>query len=202
MLVLLLVSVLFPTVFACPTQCVCYAKQKLINCAKAGLSSVPKDLPRGYKRLNLAYNQIQLLTRNDMKHIRNLTIVDLRGNPLNCSLFTNVKNTLSDCPKQTTTTQTTTTSISRSPDAWNTTTTFFSRSTQSGIALKSNSKPIWFYGLVGVGVLVTLGVIMFVFCFLRRRRERVIAAVALPLQTFGEGSSDEEEILMFKSKQL
>ena len=88
--------------------------------------------------------------------------------------------------------QTTTTFINRSPDAWNTTTTFFSRSTQSGIALKSNGTPIWFYGLVGVGVLVTLGVIMFVFCLLRRRRERVIPAVALPLQTFGEGSSDEE----------
>ena len=197
MLVLLLVSFLFPTVFACPTQCVCYAKQKLVNCAKAGLSSVPKDLPRGYNRLNLAYNRIKWLTENDMKRFRNLTTVDLRGNPLNCSLLGNVENTLSDCRKQTTRQ---TTSTNRSPDAWNT--TFSPRSTRSGIALKTKRTPKWMYGAVGVGVLVTLGVIIFVFRLLRRRRERVIAAVALPLQTFGEGSSDEEETVMFKSKQL
>ena len=50
-------------------------------------------------------------------------------------------------------------------------------------------------GLFGAGVLVTLDRIMYNFCILRRRRESVIDSAGLPLQTFGENSSDEDEII-------
>ena len=62
---------------------------------------------------------------------------------------------------------------------------------------KKNRNPKWLYDVAGTGSIDFLCRIVVVFCFIRRRRERVIASVALPLQTFnGKDSSDEEEIIM------
>ena len=80
-------------------------------------------------------------------------------------------------------------------------TEFHSSMSRDGGKNRQNVKAL--YGVVGAGAIVLCGIII-IFCFIRRRRERVIATLALPLQTRNkvDESSDEEEIIMFKNKRL
>ncbi|XP_078491348.1 lumican-like [Ciona intestinalis] len=71
----------------CPPKCQCY-NGGLINCSRLALTSVPK-LPQSVVSIDLSLNDIQHLSDGSFKDLPLLTTVDLSGNKLNDTSFTN-----------------------------------------------------------------------------------------------------------------
>ena len=88
------------TTNACPSDCSCSAKALLVNCGNIHQKTLPQNIPKGYKIMNLAFNDIENITRKEFKTLCRFSVVDLRNNPLNCSQITTCTKTtiLTDCP--------------------------------------------------------------------------------------------------------
>lgn len=78
-------------------DCICYDRTGLITCLRKNLKSIPDftRIPGSYRWLDLRWNNIKNITYTPF--LRNLQRIDLRGNPINCSLLPMFENIVNDC---------------------------------------------------------------------------------------------------------
>ncbi|PAA85425.1 hypothetical protein BOX15_Mlig016971g3 [Macrostomum lignano] len=62
----------------CPVGCGCSGRS--VSCSKAGLTTIPTELPDNVERLNLQSNRISLIRRSDFSGLTKLRILQLQNN--------------------------------------------------------------------------------------------------------------------------
>ena len=189
----ILLSLIVWTPNACPVNCSCSRKRKMINCANSHRTSVPDSLSTEYATLILRYNRITDITNQDLATFHRFKKVDLRNNPLNCSqliMGLNLSNILTDCTFETPAPGPTTTTAHSILYTGHQTFAYTTERLQTGPKI-TKSKTFW---IVFVVILVVTLSIAFTWCVCKKSYgERVITTTSIELDNLTGHSFDEEE---------
>ena len=197
----ILLSLLVWTPNACPGDCSCSRKRKMINCANSHRTSVPDNLPTEYATLVLRYNRITAITQQDLNTFQRFNQVDLRNNSLNCYQLIsglNLSKILTDCtfktPAPGTTTMNRIVYTRHQPLAY--TTELLQTDPTTVYLIKSkikSTKSKTFWIVFAVILVVTLLIAFTWFVCRKSYGEWVITTTSIELNTLTGHSSDEEE---------
>jgi slit protein 2 len=66
----------------CPNKCQCSGT--VVDCSGQGLQIIPADLPAGTTSLDLSYNHISSITKEDVDSFQSLTTINLAHNGITC----------------------------------------------------------------------------------------------------------------------
>ena len=207
--VLVAIVIITSSTKSCPPKCFCWRKSSFVNCANSDRTVIPKALPKRYRTLNLAYNKIVMITSEDIKNLKSFELVDLRNNPLNCSVnfFRRVNTTfLKRCSPSTTHGQASTPQTSPKPSKNTTLTSPKAEPSDAKGSYAKSEKKYWIWVISAVlGLILTTAAIMARY-FCCARNERVVTLESIELNALthidaSEASSDEETVFV-KNKQL
>ncbi|UJR37599.1 hypothetical protein I4U23_030296 [Adineta vaga] len=65
---------------ACPTVCSCHGPN--VDCSNRGLQTLPSGIPRNVFKLELQFNNLSIIRKDDLKALRQLRILNLQDNQI------------------------------------------------------------------------------------------------------------------------
>jgi hypothetical protein len=65
---------------ACPSICSCHGPN--VDCSNRGLQTIPSGIPRNVFKLELQFNNLSIIRKDDLKTLRQLRILNLQDNQI------------------------------------------------------------------------------------------------------------------------
>uniref|UniRef100_A0A8C4R645 Ig-like domain-containing protein n=1 Tax=Eptatretus burgeri TaxID=7764 RepID=A0A8C4R645_EPTBU len=78
--IVVLASVPFPQVIACPPRCDCWPAERAVVCHRRKLQAVPAGIPSETRRLDLSKNKLRTVSTSDLAGLSSLEELDLSDN--------------------------------------------------------------------------------------------------------------------------
>ncbi|CAB4013079.1 Hypothetical predicted protein [Paramuricea clavata] len=175
----------------------------MINCANGGFTHLPRGLKGDgrYATLIMIHNQINTLTEKDMDALYRFKEVDMRDNPLNCTLLhaLDYKMTiLSDCISKFLSTKPTVTKFNHSTAKHDSDRLRRTEPSTNKKWKKEGRKMLWLIAILPL--VIVLAVCVFL---IRRRfllqRQRVIRRN--PIELYPLRCEEDDEVILFELKE-
>lgn len=204
--VVLVVLLNLSAVLTCPRSFTCSTSIKMINCANGGFTHLPRGLKGDgrYPTLIMIHNQINTLTEKDMDALHGFKEVDMRDNPLNCTLLHALDYKmiiLSDCISKFLSTKHTVTKFNHSTAKHDSGRLSRTEPSTNKTWKKDGRKMLWLIAILPL--VIVLAVIAACVFLIRRRfllqRQRVIRCN--PIELYPLRHEEDDEVILFELKE-